>query len=60
MPGQAIRPITAIMVTLLPEPDSPTTPSTSPASQGHVEAVDRAERAAMGLEFDREVADFEQ
>src|ERR1700744_2929848 len=32
MPGAAIRPISAIIVTLLPEPDSPTTPTTSPGA----------------------------
>ena len=29
-PGQPMRPISAIIVTLLPDPDSPTMPSTSP------------------------------
>ncbi|CAH0312388.1 hypothetical protein SRABI70_04771 [Pseudomonas sp. Bi70] len=32
MPGESIRPISAIMVTDLPEPDSPTMASTSPLS----------------------------
>ncbi len=52
--------MTASMVTLLPEPDSPTTPSSSPLSSVEVDAVHGAERAAMGLELDREIADFEQ
>src|SRR5471030_3197088 len=30
MPGASIKPMSAIIVTLLPEPDSPTTPTTSP------------------------------
>src|ERR1700693_3172107 len=30
IPGASIRPMSAIIVTLLPEPDSPTTPTTSP------------------------------
>jgi hypothetical protein len=33
LPGQGMSPITASMVTLLPEPDSPTTPSSSPLSK---------------------------
>src|ERR1700753_253343 len=32
LPGASIRPISAIIVTLLPEPDSPTTPTTSPGA----------------------------
>ena len=43
-PGKSIRPISASAVTLLPEPDSPTMPRTSPASTVEVDAVDGAER----------------
>src|SRR3984957_2231969 len=32
LPGASIRPISAIIVTLLPDPDSPTTPTTSPGA----------------------------
>ena len=59
-PGQAIRPITASMATLLPEPDSPTMQRISPASIVDVDAIDGTEAAARGAELDREVADLEK
>ena len=48
-PGKSTRPMIASAVTLLPEPDSPTRPSVSPASQREVEAVDGDQRRVDGV-----------
>ena len=40
------RPITASEVTLLPQPDSPTSPSVEPRASGEIDAVDRDRAAA--------------
>ena len=50
-----IRRITVISVTLLPEPDSPTMPSTSPFDR-EATAVDRPHQAVLGAEGDLEIA----
>ena len=47
-------------VTLLPEPDSPTSPTTSPAADVERHAVDRLHDAGAREEMRREVADLEQ
>ena len=47
-------------VTLLPQPDSPTRPDGAAAADGEVDAVDRAEQAAVGVEVGPETADLEQ
>ena len=49
-----------IAVTLLPEPDSPTMPSTLPRSSVERHAVDGADDAVLGRELDLEVLDLEQ
>ena len=51
--------MTASSETVLPEPDSPTTPSN--LAFGHVEgnAVDGAHDALLGAEADAEIADLE-
>ncbi len=49
-----------ITVTLLPEPDSPTMPSTSPGLERERDAVDRAHDAVLGAERDAQVAYLEQ
>ena len=54
-PGGSTRPRSEKPVTVLPEPDSPTRPSTSPArAEGH--AVHRLHHAGAGEEMRREVA----
>ena len=60
LPGQGISPISASMVTLLPEPDSPTIPRDLALLQREVEILDRMQQAARGLEGDLEIADFDQ
>ena len=47
-------------VTVLPQPDSPTTPSVSPRVDREVDAVDRAHHAVVGREMRLEPADLEQ
>ncbi len=47
-------------VTDLPEPDSPTRPSTSPRLQRQRHAVHRVQRAVARRELGDEVAHFEQ
>ena len=49
-----------IAVTLLPEPDSPTMPSTSPGRERERDAVDGAHEAVLGAERDVQVAHLEQ
>ena len=51
---------TVIAVTVLPQPDSPTTPSVSPAVDDEVHAVDRANHAVVGPEVGLQSADLEQ
>ena len=45
-----VRPITVRLVTLLPEPDSPTIPSVLPAVDRERDAVDRLDEAVLGVE----------
>ena len=59
-PGSRSAPSPRASTTLLPEPDSPTMPTTSPASSVEVEPIHGAEHAARGRELDGQVADFEQ
>ena len=47
-------------VTVLPQPDSPTTPTVSPRCDGEVDAVDRVHHAVVGREMGLEPADLEQ
>ena len=58
--GIAISFSTDIAVTVLPQPDSPTTPSVSPRLDRQIDAVDRAHHAVIGREMRLEPADFEQ
>ena len=53
-----IRPITVRNDTLLPEPDSPTTPSVTPSSVN--DAVDGLHETVVGREVDAEVLDLEE
>ena len=46
--------------TVLPEPDSPTTPSVLPRSSAERDAVDRVDGPAVGLEVGVEVLDLEE
>ena len=59
-PGQGSRPITASMATLLPEPVSPTMPTTSPASTVRSTPSTAWSGPRAVPELDREVADLEQ
>ena len=52
--------MTAIDVTDLPEPDSPTMPSTSPGSSVERHVADGVHDAVVGREVDREVVDLEE
>ena len=45
---------------VLPHPDSPASPSTSPASRREIDAADGLDRAGLGLIPDVQVADLEQ
>ena len=47
-------------VTLLPEPDSPTMASVSPAATSNETLIDRGDRAAVGAEAGRQVADLQK
>ena len=47
-------------VTVLPQPDSPTTPTRLAAPDRDVDAVDRLHHAVVGREMRLEAADFEQ
>ena len=51
------RPMMAIDDTDLPDPDSPTTPSTSPARQIEGDVADGVHHAVVGREIDAEVLD---
>ena len=55
-----LRPMTDMGVTVLPEPDSPTTPSTSPARDRERDPVDGADEALLGAERHLEIVDVEQ
>ena len=59
-PGGSISPRMESPVTLLPEPDSPTSPTTSPAADIERHAVDRLHDARAGEEMRLQVADLEQ
>ena len=55
------RPITASDVTLLPQPDSPTSPSVEPRATPEVDAVDRDGAApAVAVEHDAQIFDRQQ
>ena len=58
--GIAISFSTDIAVTVLPQPDSPTTPSVSPRSMREVDAVDRLHHAVVGGEVGLQAPDLEQ
>ena len=47
-------------VTVLPHPDSPTTPSVSPSSRAQGHSVDGSQISVAGAKLDAEVGDFEQ
>ena len=47
-------------VTLFPQPDSPTRPSVPPAATREVDAIDRHDRAALGVEADAEAVELQQ
>ena len=53
------RPITAIDDTDLPDPDSPTMPSTSPARRSNETSADGVHHAVVGREVDGQVLDRE-
>ena len=55
--GCGIRPRIDIVLTLLPEPDSPTIPSVSPGIDVVRDAVDGVDDAVVGLELDDEIPD---
>ena len=58
--GDRVSPISVIEVTDLPEPDSPTIATTSPAVDGERDAVDGPHDAVLGAEADAQVVDREQ
>ncbi len=58
-PGSSIIPSSAWAVTLLPEPDSPTSPSVSPLPIVKLTSADGVDGAAAGEEVDLEVVDLE-
>ena len=58
--GIAISFSTVIAVTVLPQPDSPTTPSVSPRVDGEVDAVDGVQPAVVGGEVGLQAVDLEQ
>ena len=53
-------PMIARLVTLLPDPDSPTRPTISPGADRQVQAVDRVHRPGHGAERDRQAAHLQQ
>ena len=57
-PGTRPRAARASMV--LPEPDSPTTPSVSLAVHGEADAADRLDQAGLGRDADPQVGDLQQ
>ena len=59
-PGFGLRLRIDIIVTLFPEPDSPTTPRVSPRPHRERDAVDGLDDPVVGLEVRPEVADVEQ
>ena len=59
-PGGSISPMIENPVTDLPDPDSPTSPSTSPRCERERDLVDGAQQAVAGLEFGRQPLDREQ
>ena len=58
--GSRISRITAIIETVLPEPDSPTMPTHLAEGDRQREPVDRVHDAALRPERDAQVADLEQ
>ena len=54
------RPMIESAVTLLPQPDSPTSPTVSPASTSNETPADGRHEALVGREARREVSDREQ
>ena len=58
--GMAISFSTESAVTVLPQPDSPTTPSVSPRRDREVDAVHRLHHAVVGGKVRLEAANFEQ
>ena len=48
------------MLTVLPDPDSPMTPSTSPRSDVEIDAAHRLHLAVADAEADAQVADFDK
>ena len=58
--GSATRRRMDSAVTLLPQPDSPTTPSVSPAAHAVGDAVDRPHDAGGGEEMRLQIVDLEQ
>ena len=57
--GARVSPVIVCAVTLLPQPDSPTMASTSPAREVERHPVDRLYDAVFGGEADLEVVDRE-
>ena len=49
-----------MLLTLLPEPDSPTIPSVRPRSRTNENSVHGPDQAVVGLEVDPQVADLQQ
>ena len=58
--GMSISFSTLRAVTVLPQPDSPTTASVSPRLTDEVDAIDRAHHAVVGLEPGLQIADVQQ
>ena len=58
--GSATRRRIESAVTLLPQPDSPTTPSVSPAAHGVGDAVDRPHDPVRGEEVGLQIVDLQQ
>ena len=58
--GSRTRPMTESEVTLLPQPGFADQPDRLAAGDGEVDAVDRAEQAAVGVEMGPQTADLEQ
>ena len=58
--GRRCRPITARLVTLLPDPDSPTMPSVRPAFDPEAQAVDGLDQTVVGAEVHPQVTDVQE